>query len=254
MLTEYIVDTAEMPWKQGETEGITFSNQVLLDGVDGGPEAVRFRFDPCPSVYAHMHLVSQFQFLLGGTMDLPRESMKLRPIAVHYTDHNKVYGPFSVGGEHDVLVLHPRQGGLVSMKDKTVRKKINLIGREISGMDKDAEWLPIPGHEGCRCKFLISGGPEVILFDLAPDVTLPLAAPCFGRYEVVLDGSVTLGERSLRGLAVRYVQGDEPAVPFSSSSEGATVAVLAFDEDAMSGGLANDELSISAAQQMARTI
>jgi len=50
------------------------------------------------------------------------------------------------------------------------------------------------------------------------------------------------------------VQGDEPAVPFSSSSEGATVAVLAFDEDAMSGGLANDELSISAAQQMARTI
>jgi hypothetical protein len=71
-LQNYIVDSASAPWKRGNTEGIAFSCQVLLSGEDGGPEALRFRFDDCPSVYAYMYLTSHFQLLRSGAMDFPR--------------------------------------------------------------------------------------------------------------------------------------------------------------------------------------
>ena len=45
----YVVDSAKAPWKRSASEGITFECQVLLSGEDGGPEAMRFRFDDCPS-------------------------------------------------------------------------------------------------------------------------------------------------------------------------------------------------------------
>ena len=48
MQSSYIVDAAGAPWKRSETEGITFACQVLLSGEDGGPEAMRFRFDGRP--------------------------------------------------------------------------------------------------------------------------------------------------------------------------------------------------------------
>ena len=108
----YIVDSAHAPWKRSSSEGIAFACQVLLAGEDGGPEALRFRFDDCPSVYAHMHLTSQFQLLLDGAMDFPRGVKHLEALAIHYTDHKMPYGPFAVSGGHDMLVLHPRAGGI----------------------------------------------------------------------------------------------------------------------------------------------
>ena len=157
MLTQYIVDPAELPWKASQTQGITFQCQVLLNGLDGGPEALRFRFDPCPSVYAHMHLTSQFQLLLRGTMDFPKQSMKLRPTAVHYTDHNVPYGPFSVGAGHEVVVLHPKRGGLISMANKTARKQINLPGREFTGMEKISNGFQSRDARVRARKFLFRG-------------------------------------------------------------------------------------------------
>ena len=63
MAEEYIVEPGLIPWRGGQVAGITFKCQVLLSGADGGPEALRFRFDPCPSVFAHMHLT-----VLGTTI------------------------------------------------------------------------------------------------------------------------------------------------------------------------------------------
>ena len=125
----YVVDAANAPWKRSATEGITFACQVLLSGEDGGPEALHFRFDDCPSVYAHMHLTSQFQLLLGGAMDFPRGVKHLEALAIHYTDHNMPYGPFAVSRGHDMLVLHPKAGGIISMANHDARRQINLSGR-----------------------------------------------------------------------------------------------------------------------------
>ena len=256
MLKQYVVDATQVPWKRGQTEGITFRCQVLLDGKDGGPEAIRFQFDPCLSVYAHMHLTSQFQLLIGGTMDFPKESMRMRPPAVHYTDHKMPYGPFAVGAGHDVLVLHPKQGGLISMADRGARKQINLAARELSGMDKDIEWLSFPEYQGSRCKMLIPHvlGPEVVMLECQRGTRIALGPAPYGRYEVVLKGSVLLDGQALASPGLRYVRGEELPEPLVAGPDGATVIFLSFDKDALSGGLDGDALAASATEQLARAI
>jgi len=256
LLKQYIVDPREVPRKSGCTEGITFQCQVFLSGADGGPEAIRFRFDPCPRVYAHMHLTSQFQLLLGGTMDFPKATMKLRPLAIHYADHNLPYGPFSTGEGHDMLVLHPKQGGLVTMADKAARRQIYLAGRQLVGMDQERQWLPVVGIEGARCKFLIppGAGPQAMLLECPPNCAIPAPIPTFGRYEVVLGGSAIFDGKSLPAPGLRYVVGDEEPAPILCGREGATLILLSFDEDAEAGGLGDDQLSRTAAEAIERAI
>jgi hypothetical protein len=252
----YVVDVADLPWRPGETEGITFRGQIALSGDDGGPEAFRFQFDPCPAVYAHLHLVSQFQFLLGGAMDLPRDSMKLRALAVHYTDHARPYGPFSVSGPHDVLVLHPRKGGLVSMADRTARRRISLGGREAAGIANTLDWRPVVAAPGLRAKVLIGipGGPSAILLEVPPGCPVPPRAAPYGRYEVVIRGSMVLDGCEIGPPGLRFVRGDQTPSPAEAGASGATVALLTFDRDALEGGLGGDDFSTAAEQAMSRAI
>ena len=203
MLSEYIVEPDAIPWRKGQVADITFQCQILLSGADGGPEALHFRFDACPSVFAHMHLTSQFQLLLRGRMDFPKATMKLRGIAVHYTDHNSPYGPFAVADDHDMLVLHPRQGGLITMADRDARRRINLKGRHFYGGATDRQWTALAELEGARAKWLIppASGPYAVMIDCPPlrcRVNLPSASD--GRYEVVL-GGFRVCLRSLAGCA-----------------------------------------------------
>jgi hypothetical protein len=256
LLRQYIVDARDVSWKPGQTESITFQCQVFLSGADGGPEAIRFRFDPCPRVYAHMHLTSQFQLLLDGTMDFPKSTMKLRPLAIHYADHNLPYCPFSTGAGHDMLVLHPKQGGLVTMADRAARRQINLAGRQLVGMDRERQWMQVVGLEDARCKFLIApgAGPEAMILECPPGCEIPAAVPTFGRYEVVLGGSAVIDGRSVVPPGFRYVAGDEQPAPIRSGPQGATIILLSFDGDAAAGGLGSDQLSRAAAAAIEQAI
>jgi hypothetical protein len=256
MLRQYIIDPRELAWKPGQTEGITFHCQVYLSGADGGPEAIRFRFDPCPRVYAHMHLTSQFQLLLEGAMDFPKATMKLRPLAIHYADHNLPYGPFSTGDRHEMLVLHPKQGGLVTMADKAARKQINLAGRQLVGMEKEQEWFDVLEIKGARGKFLIppGAGPAAILLDCPPGCAIPAPAPAFGRYEVVLSGEARFDGQLVQPPGLRYVAGDEQATPIQTGPQGARIILLSFDADAAQGGLGADQLSRAAARAIEQAI
>lgn len=254
----YVVDAADIEWRHGETEGITFRGQIMLSGDDGGPEAFRFRFDPCLAVYAHMHMVSQFQMLLGGTMDLPTRTMRLRPIGVHYTDHARPYGPFSVGGDHDVLVLHPRKGGLVTMADRAARRHIHLSGRELSGVEDEIAWTE-PDPAGIRMKRLTAeprpDGPRATLIELPPGRPLRCGPSPYGRYEVVVRGSAVFGGKRVGAPGLRFVRGehapgDAPG-DAHAGPQGAMIAVLEFDADALEGGLTGDALSMTAGEAMA---
>src|SRR5688500_6384838 len=146
--------------RQGSLEGghyrrNSFACQVLLSGEDGGPEALHFRFDDCPSVYGHMHLTSQFQLLLHGAMDFPRGVKHLEALGIHYTDHNVPYGPFATSGSHDMLVLHPRAGGIISMANRDARRQINLRGRIFVAMIAESEWQPLPGVDDATFQLLM---------------------------------------------------------------------------------------------------
>jgi hypothetical protein len=252
----YVVDAANAPWKRGATEGITFGCQVLLSGEDGGPEALRFRFDDCPSVYAHMHLTSQFQVLLNGCMDFPRGVKHLEALSLHYTDHNMPYGPFAVSKGHDMLVLHPKAGGIISMANLDARRQINLRGRLFACVAMQSEWHPLPGADGATFKLLMPPdfGPAAVVVQVPPHAALTMPAAEFGRYEVVLDGSIIVDGQEIGPPGFRYVRGEQAAEPAVSGDTGARVAFLTFDRDALEGGITGDALAVEAAEAMARAI
>jgi hypothetical protein len=256
MLSEYIVQPATIPWRKGRAAGLNFHCQMLLSGADGGPEALHFRFEDSPSIFAHMHLTSQFQLLLQGRMDFPKSAMKLRGVAVQYTDHNFPYGPFAVTGGHDMLVLHPQRGGLISMADADARRQINLAGRQLYANEADIEWTVLPEFARARSKPLISpkSGPYAVVIECLPRTLLDLPSAPYGRYEVVLTGSVLISGHWLRPVAFRYVNHDKDVAPVEAGPDGAMLMLLAFDQDAHEGGLRSDPLSLVAAEAMERAI
>ena len=252
----YIIDAATAPWKRSATEGITFACQVLLSGEDGGPEALRFRFDDCPSVYAHMHLTSQFQLLLNGSMDFPRGVKHLEALAIHYTDHKMPYGPFAVSERHDMLVLHPKAGGIISMANLGARRQINLRGRLFASLAAQSEWQPLPGADHTAFKFLMPPdfGPAAVVVRAPAHAALAMPAAAFGRYEVVLDGCVIMEGKVIGPPGFRYVRGEKAADPLVTGDSGASVAFLTFDRDALEGGITGAGLAVEAAEAMARAI
>jgi hypothetical protein len=251
-----VVDTVGLPWNPGETEGLTFRCQVLLDGADGGPEALRFRFDPTPSVYAHMHLTSQFQLVLDGGMDMPR-GIELRALDVHYTDHRVPYGPFRVLEGHDMLVLHPKRGGLLATNDFESREAINRGGRLVVGSPSAVEWRQVTGSP-LRMKPVLAsddGTVRVTLIECPPGAGIRAGSAEFGRYEVVAVGSVLLDGRSLLPPAIRYIEGSDAApAPLVAGPEGATLMLLTFDGDSRRGGLTDESISIRAEEAMRSAI
>ena len=256
MEQRYVVDAAGAPWKRGVTEGVAFACQVLLSGEDGGPEALRFRFDDCPSVYAHMHLTAQFQLLLRGAMDFPRGVKHLEALALHYTDHNMPYGPFAVSGGHDMLVLHPKAGGIISMANHDARRQINLQGRLFASLGSQTEWQPLPGAGHSQFKFLMppNYGPAAVVVKAPAHAALAMPAAEYGRYEVVLDGSVIMEGKAIGAPGFRYVRGEQAADPLVTGENGASVAFLTFDRDALEGGITGEGLAVEAAEAMARAI
>ena len=110
--------------------------------------------------------------------------------------------------------------------------------------------------EGALCKYLVppGAGPEAIVVTCPPNRMMPVPMAAYGRYEVVLDGSIRLEGRPLGAAALRYVVGDEQPEPIEIGSDGATLMLLSFDADAAAGGLGNDKLSRAAAEAIERAI
>ena len=193
---------------------------MLLAGEDGGPEALRFRFDDSPSVYGHMHLTSQFQLLLNGAMDFPRGVKHLEALAIHYTDHNMPYGPFAVSGGHDMLDCTRKPAA-------SSRCRISMRGaRLISAGAFLPHWRPIrpgspcPGVPDGSFKLLMPTdyGPAAVIVKAPAHASLAMPAAEFGRYEVVLDGSVIMEGGPIAAPGFRYVRGERPPTRWSPRS------------------------------------
>ena len=231
MSQEIVVDLLKVPWK---TYSGKYEIQVGLDGSQG-PELVRARF-PGREVQPHYHRAAQFQLLLDGNLQFPE--FRMEGIAVHYTDHNVPYGPFTTSGRHDMVVVHAKPAGVQYVKDAIrdpeLRKEINRVGREIHGSAGAVEWQPVPGHEGVRRKTLLSvvGGPVAEVVECAPGAELPVSTAPFGRYEFIIKGSARLNGNQLGPETVRFVQSAERVAPLCCGADGATFVVLMFDRDA----------------------
>lgn len=228
-----IVEPSAVPWKTLALErGGETRLQMYLKGRDGGPEAIRAQISENYTVEPHFHYAAQFQVLLEGSMAFPL--VRLEAPAVHYTEHNTPYGPFTVSGGHDMLVLHAKPGGVAVMRDKKRRWQANVRGRELTRCAHEVEWQPMPGCPHVRRKLLIppSFGPvaELVEFPAGSEFTPPV--PEYGRYEVVYSGSVVLLGEQLGPKALRFIPGGEQAAPFTAGSEGVRMIFVSFDQDA----------------------
>jgi len=229
----FVVEPSEVSWKSLALDGGgEVQLQMYLKGADGGPEAIRARISQGYEVEPHFHLAAQFQLLLEGTMKFP--TFQLDAPAVHYTEHNVPYGPFVVSRGHDMLVLHTQPGGVIMMRDKERRRQANTRGREITRCAHEVDWEPLPGRAGARRKVLIpeSAGPSAEIVECPPGMEFAAESPAYGRYEVVLAGSASAGERQLGPKSLRFVAAGEQAVPLRCGPEGATLIVLTYDQDA----------------------
>jgi hypothetical protein len=166
------------------------------------------------------------------------------------------YGPFAVSNQHDMLVLHPRAGGIISMTNHDARRQINLSGRLYAALAADSEWQPLPGVEAGTYKFLLPPGmgPAAVVTRTPAHAAQSMPAPEYGRYEVVLDGTVLMDGQEIAAPGFRYVRNDQAVAPIISGEYGATVAFLTFDRDALEGGIEGDGLGVAAAEAMARAI
>ena len=229
----FMIESSEVPWKSLALDrGGSTQLQMYLRGADGGPEAIRARISEGYEVEPHFHLAAQFQLLLEGTMEFP--TFRLEAPAVHYTEHNVPYGPFTVRNGHDMLVLHTQPGGVVLMRDRERRYQANTRGREITRCAHEVEWEPLPGYAGARRKVLIpaSEGPAAEIIECPPHLELTAPAPSYGRYEVVYAGSAVVDGKTLGPRDLRFIAAGEEAVPLRCGPEGATLIVLTYDQDA----------------------
>lgn len=229
----FVVEPAEIPWKSLALDGGgEVQLQMYLKGADDGPEAIRACISEGYEVEPHFHLAAQFQLLLDGTMEFP--TFRLDAPAVHYTEHNVPYGPFTVSRGHDMLVLHTKPGGVIMMRDKERRRQANTRGREITCCAHEVDWEPLPGHAGARRKVLIpaSVGPSVEVVECPPGMEFAAGVPVYGRYEVILTGSAWVDGKHLGPKSLRFVTVGEQAVPLKCGPEGATLIVLVYDQDA----------------------
>ncbi|SRR5579875_57841 len=238
---DIVVDLSQIAWKQAQEGGHGYQFRICMDGGPDGPEAMQVRL-PGMDVPPHFHHAAQFQLLLKGSMQF--SDRKMEAISVHYTDHDVPYGPFKPDREHSMLILHAKPAGYAPMSDKEARKMINARGRELEGCAREARSEPLPGGGSCKTLLKDEKGVCVQIVQCPPGATFNAPAPTYGRYELMLSGCATVGDKRLNVDALRFVQGDEPETPLVCGPDGATFIVLTFDQDAARsyGGKALDDV------------
>src|SRR5262249_34560272 len=123
MKDEYVVEPAAIASRYfTEEDGEEEAVRIYLDGLDGGPDAVLCSHSDGAMAEPHFHHGSQFQLMLRGKTEFADELLEAP--AVHYTDHNTAYGPFTMRERHQMLVLHPRPAGQVFMKQPGARTNL----------------------------------------------------------------------------------------------------------------------------------
>jgi hypothetical protein len=155
-----------------------------------------------------------------------------------------------------MLVLHPKAGGIISMANLDARRQIHLGGRIFATLASDPAWRPLPGAEHTSIKFLMPPdyGPGAVIARAPAHAALAMPPAEFGRYEVVLEGSVIIEGQEIGPPGFRYTRGDKAAEALVTGDNGASVAFLTFDKDALEGGITGEGLAVEAAEAMARAI
>ena len=246
MLKQYVVDESMGTRRTLVRDtGRELKVRILLDGLDGGPEATHSH-QPGSKVRPHYHLGAQFQLVVRGKAAYP--TFQVEAIGVHYTDHNTPYGPFETTEDYQMFVLHAKPAGQLYMDTPENRAKANHEGREIARSASEVPWagMGLLGLLGLREKVLIAEptGLRAEVIEAPAGAKVPFGAAEYGRYEIVVAGSALASGTALTAYNLRYSEGTEPAPAIEAGPDGLTLVMLQFDEDASKshGGSITDRL------------
>ena len=246
MLKQYVVDESMGTRRTLVRDtGRELKVRILLDGLDGGPEATHSH-QPGSKVRPHYHLGAQFQLVVRGKAAYP--TFEVEAIGVHYTDHNTPYGPFETTEDYEMFVLHAKPAGQLYMDTSENRAKANHEGREIAKSAGEVKWAGVGllGLIGVKTKVLIGEptGLRAEVIEAPAGAKVPFGAAEYGRYEIVAAGSAVVDGTVLTPYNLRYSEGTEPASSIEAGPDGLTLVMLQFDEDASKsyGGSITDRL------------
>ena len=235
---EFFLDEPAISYAEYPSKNKGSYMKLMADGLEGRPQAHVGFADPREVIEAHFHDADQFQVVLEGDVTFVNDH-HLKPIAVHYTDTNTPYGPFTMGENVKLAVLRPHKAGITWMTDREGRKNRNPHGRELYGeygrqlfgQSDDTPWEDLTGAlSGIRRKVLFGGdeGPNAQIWQCPANMVVARKPAPIGEYQVLIEGSGLAADKQMIPYSTRYLAGDGPAAPLISTSEGTTWLFLAF--------------------------
>jgi hypothetical protein len=185
---------------------------------------------PAYVIPPHFHEIDQYQIFVGGSATLGKH--KVLPGSVHYADAYTPYGPITATNEgFNYLTLRPRSiiGYHEMPAGGPLLKPVNEArGRRGRMMVADIE----PGQAretACETLFKEPDGIAACRLSAAPGAALPQPGIDHGgAYYVVLDGEVTVGDRTYPPRSCIWIDQGETPPAMTAGPGGTSVAFMAF--------------------------
>lgn len=186
----------------------------------------------------HFHLQHQFQLVVGGSGSIGRNP--LGPLSVHYASPHSGYGPIVSGGEGLAYLTLRVMSDLGAWYLPESREQLQLRIRKQQAHGAPSAQVTAQALQALAApaeETLIApdaGGLAAWLLRLPPHARRPAPAGQAqdgGRFYVVTQGALRVGEETLPGLATVFVPQGEP-LGIEAGDTGLELIVLQFPAEA----------------------
>jgi rubredoxin len=200
------------------------------------PSAFLAQYPPDDNSTAHYHVVDQFQILVRGKGEIGRH--KVEPYYVHFARAYTPYGPLHAHADTGwtFMTLRARfdpgaqrlPGKLPKLKEIPDRKPWQVTTQavfpEVATGAAFRDMAEVSDERGLFAR----------AFTLAPGAVAQAPSPASGdgQYVVALEGSLMHDGAEKKGMAVIFLQPDEPAFEMKAGPEGCRGIILNFPKTA----------------------
>jgi rubredoxin len=196
------------------------------------PQAFMVQYAPARVLRTHFHDVDEFQIVVAGRGTFGRHA--IAPFTVHFARAFTPYGPIVAGAEGlSFLTLRARRDSAGPQLLPDRREALERVeGRTPWQAAEQLCFAPADGAVSIvpLTKLVDASGLAAWVMHLPPEssAAAPAATNSGGQYIVVLQGSVSLGSRSLAAPAVGFVANDDVPPILAGATQAAVLAVLNF--------------------------
>jgi len=219
---------------------VGFVTDLIVSDAGARPRPQAFLVEQTPhwTLPTHFHLRHQFQLVVGGGGSIGRNP--LAPLSVHYASAHSGYGPI-VSGEHGLAYLTLRvmsDTGAWYLPEAREHLQLRIRKQQAHGAPAEQvtpqalQTLAGPAEETLIAPD--AGGLAAWLVRLPAHAQRPAPAgqaPGGGRFYVVTQGALRVGEETLNGLATLFVPQGEP-LDIEAGDTGLELVVLQFPAEA----------------------